>query len=84
MEDGGEDHHTEAGHDRVHGGVVGVGVQLPLEQSLGVQELAILLGLTGHHVGQHHHQHRHQVEPLPVLPPLQEGLDTVSDVSGRK
>ena len=84
MEDGREEHHAKAGHYRVHGGVVRVGVQLPLELSLGEQELAVLLRLAGHHVGQHHHQHRQQVEPLSVLPLFQEGFDTVSDVSRRQ
>ena len=83
-EDGREQHHAEACHHGVQGGVVGVGVQLPLELSLGEQELAVLLRLAGHHVGQHHHQHRHQVEPLSLLTLLQEGLDTVSDVLRRQ
>ena len=54
-----EDRHDKEGSNRADDGpdhvIVGVGVHLPLEQSLSVHKLTVFLRHVGHHVGQHHH-----------------------------
>ena len=83
MEEGGADHESRAGDDGVEGGVIRVGVELPLKGSLGEEELTVLLRLGGHHVGHDQHHHGEQVEPLVVLPLFQHGLKAVRHVLRR-
>ena len=83
MEEGGANHESHAGDDGVEGGVIRVGIKLPLKVSLGKEELTVLLRLGGHHVGQHQHHHGEQVEPLVVPPLFQNGLKAVRHVLRR-
>ena len=61
--------------------VVGVSVHLPLEQPLGVHELAVHLPHASHHVGKHHSHHGLLVQVLITWPLLECGLETKSLVS---
>ena len=74
-----EDRHDKKGSNRADDVpdhvIVGVGVHLPLEQSLSIHKLTVFLRHVGHHVGQHHHQHALQVDVLLALPLLESCLE---------